>query len=77
MTADSKMLASEGIYYIALSFIEKSWQDMHSYKYTDLIKSLPGSSWLVLLTLAVLTERSLPGFTSIKISKFLSNTNTL
>jgi len=24
--------------------------------------SLPGSSWLLLLTLAVVTERSLPGF---------------
>jgi len=43
--------------------------------YNDLIKSLPGSSQLVLLTLAAVTEQSLPGFTSIKISKFLSNTN--
>ena len=31
---------------------------------------------MVLLTLVVVTERSLPGFTSIKISKFLPNTNT-
>ena len=49
---------------------------MHSSKYNDLIKSLPGSSWLVLLTLAVVTKRSLPGFQNIKISKFLSNANT-
>ena len=49
---------------------------MDSSKYNDLIKSLPGSSWLVLLTVAVVTKRSLPGFQSIKISKFLSNANT-
>ena len=40
------------------------------------MKSLPGSSWLVLLTLAVVNERCLLGFKSNKISKLLSNTNT-
>jgi len=49
---------------------------MHSSKYNDLIKSLRGSSWLVLLTLADVTKRPLSGFQIIKISKFLSNTNT-
>jgi hypothetical protein len=49
---------------------------MHSSKYNDLIRSLPGSSWLVLLTLAVVPKRSLPRLQSINISKFLSNANT-
>ena len=46
---------------------------MHSSKYNALVKSLPGSSQLELLTIAVVTLQSLPEFHSIKISKFPSN----
>jgi hypothetical protein len=46
---------------------------MHSLKYNALVWSLPGSSWVELLTIAVVTLQSLPAFHSIKISKFPSN----
>ena len=46
---------------------------MHSLKYNALVRSLPGSSWVELLTIAVATLQSLPAFDSIKISKFPSN----
>ena len=43
---------------------------MDSSKYNDLIKSLPGSSWLVLLTVAVVIERFLPEFKVLRIQYF-------
>ena len=45
---------------------------MHSLKYNVPVKSLPGSSRLELLPIAVVTLQSLPVFHSIKISKFPS-----
>jgi len=64
------LLRVEGFHRVALSFIQKSWQVMHSYMYNDLTKSLPVSSWLALLVLAVVTERSLPGFQLLKFRSF-------
>jgi len=38
------VVMSEDVYDVALTFIEKSGQVMHSFKYNDLMKSLSGSS---------------------------------
>jgi len=70
VTADNKFVSERGRLPGRAELYREELTSHAFLKYNDLIKSLPGSSWLVLLTLAVVTGRSLPGIKVLKCQSF-------